>query len=702
MRATRFGTAALVVIALAWSGAAQQLMAGDAVSNVKSSLQQMHTWIDQGPNGAAWRTYLHSSDLESQLAAGDKADAKQVGKVLAKYRSGADGLQMKRFVAVRQALQAWQGELIQGDLAGYLNNASDTFRPVTAQDLKAAKAELQAAARGLRNYLTPGAANTKAWYQYLGFENLEAELSKDDPDLAVLGGMIQLYSKDHQGLELPEFTRLGDSLLRYGELATAANQDKLDTWYDAQLKKLATTITSYEAEPSLDDNEAIGHLLDQLQATNQAPGIVAAVRQKLSKPNLFVRASASLVGAGIARDVDQVDPITDNILGTSIRGTGHTIGNVSVGFVPNPNRAELETIFSAQSHTKTVGSNGPVTLYSRGVTTLRASKRILIDENGMADTPASAWAQSNNRVYSIAGGRIAQKIAWKRVGEKRSQANSIASQHAARRVETRLNAESAPELAKANRDLRAKVHAPLKRKRAYPELLKFSTDSDYLRIVSLQATRSQLGAPSEAPQSDVQADLAVRVHETMVNNLAETFLGGRKVTDDEMRDLVKELKDGELPERFQPQPDEDPWSITFARRDPVTVSFNENGYEATIRGSKYTSGDRAFGSMNVSAAYTFSLEDGHGKFVRQGDVTILPPGFEPGKDKLGASEIALTKILSKKFAKVFPAEIVSEGLKLPGKWGSVGKLEAIELMSSKGWLNAAWQIQLPEKVARKN
>ena len=62
---------------------------------------------------------------------------------------------------------------------------------------------------------------------------------------------------------------------------------------------------------------------------------------------------------------------------------------------------------------------------------------------------------------------------------------------------------------------------------------------------------------------------------------------GRTVDDESMRQAIIDLK-GKLPEKFEAKEDQDPWSITFAKRDPITVLFDGNGFEITIRGSRYT------------------------------------------------------------------------------------------------------------------
>ena len=44
---------------------------------------------------------------------------------------------------------------------------------------------------------------------------------------------------------------------------------------------------------------------------------------------------------------------------------------------------------------------------------------------------------------------------------------------------------------------------------------------------------------------------------------------------------------------------------------------------------------------------------------------------------------------------------VREGIQLPGKWESLGKLEPLSLAADAGWLSVAWRVPVTEKVARK-
>ena len=137
------------------------------------------------------------------------------------------------------------------------------------------------------------------------------------------------------------------------------------------------------------------------------------------------------------------------------------------------------------------------------------------------------------------------------------------------RVRDRVESQATTQLGKAQRDYLEKFRNPLLRRHEFPALLKFRTTEEAMFITALQANRSQLGAPGEAPQLEGNYDLVVRVHESMINNLAAAMLAGVTIKEAEMQKKVIELR-GSLPDKLKSEPDRDPWSITFAQSRPVT------------------------------------------------------------------------------------------------------------------------------------
>ncbi len=427
-----------------------------------------------------------------------------------------------------------------------------------------------------------------------------------------------------------------------------------------------------------------------MAATNASgPRARARVRREYSHPNLFVQASASLVGAGIEQDVDDIGPVRDYILGTSISGTGHTRGRVTVELVPSEDNAMLDIMLTGRTATRTTGTNGPATIFTNGNVAIAGRKRVIIDETGFKTYRATGAADARTTITGIGGGRLVQHIASRKAAQQKGQAERIASDHAAIRIRERLEDQSSGQLGKAHQEFVNKFRKPLLRRREFPELLKFRTTEDSLFVTGMKANRMQLGAPDSPPAVDGQYDLLVRVHETMINNMATALLAGVTLHEEEVQQKVIDLR-GELPDKLKSEENQDPWSITFASVRPVTIRFADDGFSVTIRGQRYTSGDRNFRAMNVTATYKAQLEGNGAKLVRQGDLEILPPNFVPGKSRLSTQQVSLKTLLEKRFGKLFEPEIVSEGLELPGNWKNAGRLDLKVLNSNAGWLALAW------------
>jgi hypothetical protein len=283
-----------------------------------------------------------------------------------------------------------------------------------------------------------------------------------------------------------------------------------------------------------------------------------------------------------------------------------------------------------------------------------------------------------------------QKMAWKKAGKQKCLAEQIASQRAAARLEGRVDSQAAEMLDKSNRRFRENFLNPLLRLDEFPETLDFSTTDEALSVVWMKANIHQLGATTAAPATSDSAVVSIRLHQSLVENLGNALLAGRTLTEEKLQVRLKDLL-GEVPEKLRPKADEEPWSITFAAVDPVTIEFKESGYRITVRGQEFTSGERKFKAMNVSAEYKGERSGNGLKWVRQGDLEVNPPGYQPGTP-LSAQQIALRTLLVKKFSNIFEAEVANDGLKLGGRWESLGPLPIEQFQCDDGWLALGWRL----------
>ena len=314
------------------------------------------------------------------------------------------------------------------------------------------------------------------------------------------------------------------------------------------------------------------------------------VRQRFAQPNFHAQLGSDLLGIGVGGPIDDVAPIDDVILGTTIHGTGRTVGQTTVALTPNPAFATFDAMLNAVNNSTNIGRNGPVCIYSTGETYLSADKRIWLDETGVHAHPAQAAAQTHStitNIVSIKGRKFVEKIAWRRAGKQLGEAEAIASQHAASRLGARVDAQADPMLQKANEQFEAKGRTPLDERRAFPRVLSFDTLAAALEIHGTQALESQLAAPSAPPELTRPAEISVRIHESMINNVAETVFTGMRLNDDMVQRTVLELL-GRLPEQIKPDQNKEPFTIVFppenSPEQPVTVSFGDSGFVVTIRG----------------------------------------------------------------------------------------------------------------------
>jgi len=659
------------------------------------AMTEMHRWVGSGENGRRWKSYLRSQQLLDALQLGEFAEPSQVQAVLERYQSGAAGLDEPRFARVRRALKDWLAEL-RGqpaeDLAAATEKAAADYQPISDEQVEAARERLAKGVERLAELLEAGRKHAEGWRNYLLLDELQEQLAAgNEADLKTLVKIYRRFTANHEGLELPRFADVAAALSDYMDVLLASKVENPEQQHAATVERLAELLESYAESRADETRWTIGQLLGSLAVSQQDAEFVKQVRHDYSKPNLSLSASERLFDAALSRRVDRWIGVRDYILGARIVGDGHLVGRVSVDLLPSLDRAAVVTELSGEIDTYTTGYHDPISFRSRGTTTVSARKRTEIDETGLTSYETETWARTDNQVQRIYAGRLAANIARRRIAEQRSEANWIAARHAEERLNRRYDREASEQLSRAKQRFQERFRLPLLRRREFPELFQLSTTDDELQLLLLKSNRFQLAAPEIPPQLEKRGDFSVRVHESLPGNFIEALWGGRTFTDEEIRQRIIDVR-GSLPEEMKPGPEEEPWSITLARQQPITVRFEDGTVEVTIRGRHYTSGGREFEAMNVTARYHLELSGGGMKITREGDLTILPPGFDPEEDTLSPSQVALKEILLKKFGKAFKPEFQSEGIELPGTWKKAGTLHPVALASQSGWLSIGWEL----------
>ncbi len=579
------------------------------------------------------------------------------------------------------------------DLSAACRRAKAEFRPLTQNDVQQAKTVALQALEQLDQRLAMAGPNGESWRKYLELRELQDQLRRaQEPDKTVLSRIRAHYNSGHDGLELVWFLDVQKALHNYLAMMGAVDNPKIRTDFEEKLDKLAGSLEAYVTKPTTEDALVISESIRWLESAQQAPTLVRAIQHHFVHPNVLGEISPAVLGAGIAEPVDDTTPIRDCILGTDIYGTAHTVGQTSIELSPHASLGVLDTLFFGTTTSDNIGYHGPVTIYSSATTSLAARKRLWIHAGGLASYPGASNAVTEVQICDIQsnkGRAMIERMAWKRAGKQQSSAECIASRHAEERLNDRIDQRAAEALDRANQAYVDKFHRPFTERKLFPQELHFSTTERAISVVGLQAGGGKLAAPGAPPPVVEGAEMSFRLHESTINNLVFDALAGRTVYEEKLQAAVTEAI-GHLPDKMKGDEDGKPWAITFAQRQPISVTFADDGFKITLRGVKFYKGQDAHPGMNVAAVYKIEKSAIGFKAVRQGDIEVFPPDFVPGK-QIDARRQVIRKLLEKRFAKVFEPEILGEGFELSGKWKAAGKMLPIQVVSRDGWLVIAWK-----------
>ena len=581
--------------------------------------------------------------------------------------------------------------------------AKEAFKPVDKAELAEAHKELIGSIGVLEKRLAEDGVNGKAWRAYLKLDELKKLLDAEaTPNDSALMKIQERFDSDNEGLNLIWFTDVSRALWRYRTIATAISNPMVKEGVDNLLTELPSRLKEYTELPTATRADQLGSVLAWLDTIGQAEKLVEAVYEDYRRPNLFLGASDRLIAEGMSREIDQEEPITDCILGMSISGDGHTTGRIDVELIPNGEEAIIQMTMKGRTVSDNVGSRGVVRVYSDGVTTFEAKKRFIVNAEEIRTEPATCEAVTDSTVKGVRatnGMRLVEKIARKRVYQNLSRGEWIGARHAEERISRRFNEQAKALLAEANASYVNRFRHPLWQRGLFPNELLIASAETGLAATVLQAEANQLAALGVPPQLPAGHDLTLRLHESFVNNLASEALAGRTLNEEQVLAMLKDTM-GKIPEHFKAEEGEEPWSITFAAGQPLVLRFDDNGFTIKLAIDGFTRGDSDYPGMDITAHYKIEKTGDGFKAVRQGEVTILPPGFEVGKDtRLSIRQQTLRELIGRRFDKMFRQEIVSEPLELPGKWKKLGKLPLSHWQTVDGWIMTTWK--LPERKAGK-
>jgi hypothetical protein len=414
-----------------------------------------------------------------------------------------------------------------------------------------------------------------------------------------------------------------------------------------------------------------------------------------SHPNFRMSVTNRFLAEVTTQPVTSTDPLTDCILGTTVRGTSLTTGQIQVRPVPAEQGMRLRVSLDGQAETWGHGCHGPVRARLVGCAAISASGELGFGPEGFClhatdaevsatGRPTQLWTVCRSRAVD----RLITRAAWRRAARTQELADYIASRHAEQQLREQLGDELGTRLAELQRDYRERFREPLLRRAAFPRIFTARSDESSAEIALLLGADWQAGSPIEPPAVAGEAAVVVQLHETACDNLAALFLAGETLSEQQIRQTL---------ERWLGQPDSggaiearEMLHITFAEERPITLRIEDNKLSLRLRTSGFTANRRAYQPMNVLLQYELRADMGRLVATRVGEPEITPPRWETERaGRLGAREIASRRLIRNMLERELQAEYVIETFRLPRPLDVCGPMCITQLAAAGGWLSIA-------------
>jgi hypothetical protein len=589
----------------------------------------------------------------------------------------------------------------------------EPYRTIELAEVDRARQTLRERLRAFTQRIAADPAPVRdGWKRYIQTDLIESALGAAAYDKVADDKIRSRLFSNKAGMEFTPVLALRRAYEEFAELQRAVAEENAAEFVGRLQDEARRRLELFEAGEASYESSEIGKRLAQLRRLKQAPKLVESLDGRYNRENLFLRASRDLVAARVEQDVDESSTVTDSILGVSVFGDARLRGRVTLGMVPSDDRARFELRLDGHALASSTGYRGKITLFSTSTTAVMARKPIDFDELGLRGGAAVAACTTDNSLNDIAARCcLVERIAWKRAQQSQGQAEAIASASAERRIESRMDALANKQLADANGSYQNKVRKPLLRRDGFPQSLNLQTTAEHLLGRSLQRNAAQFAATTDPPPAADGGDLAVRLHESYVRNLAESALGGYTLDAKKLVQLYEE-NELEVPKELQVTDESTLWSFDFAKQCPIDIRFRGGQLLVTVTCLNIVQFDqmgpeakpketrRVKRAMRIKATYKLESVNGAAEFVRQEDDLDVQYVPEPGRPTQSGPEIVVKVFMRRKFNAMlkerFPADF-----NLPKSWASRGRLVAKDCQPAKEWLSMTWDL-VPLPAATNN
>ena len=555
--------------------------------------------------------------------------------------------------------------------------AQRDFVPLTLDQLAADAKSLRQAQSRLNSKLNRWGKTGDGWRTYLKWQDVDQQIAaRDGGDSVIFEQVAARLDSGHDGLALAEFKAFRKAMVRYLRTLRAVQLNDAETMFNDRIDDLRAALADGTGPLSDEARERLGAATGWLKQHGLAPELVAEVETVYGQPNVFLQVDGNVLLAGMQEEISEQLPINDVIQGARVRGTGKLTGYVRFRLTPDPNRAAFEMYSDAMIRSSIRGYSDPAGFTGSGVTRISASKRVYLDLDGMIEESAQARASTRMRTHGVWTrfrrpliNRIGTRIASRQIAASRPASERTVSTRAARQFKQRFEDQAAPMLAEANEAFIYAMRVPMAEQGLLPRKLHLSTTTQHIRARAVQANDFQLAADTAPPTLDSSPIVALKMHESAINNSANNALAGRTLESYELSEL-QSLMFGGPPLDFAA--DDGAWNMVLADHDPLSVDVADGAITIRLQGQHYA--DSTLTSdlpVEVGARYVSTMTAEGPALLRDGPMWARASGSGPEFQLTSTAECgsleqsAVEQTLAKRFAPIFAETLALEPIEIP-------------------------------------
>lgn len=511
-------------------------------------------------------------------------------------------------------------------------------------------------------------AKREAWVQFLHWNVLNLN---GPADSAALQEVHHQLTKGTYGLELEFFVRLRTAMERFLAIdAQIRDQETSQTLFKAASIRAAKLLALAQKEPSSQIHCAIKDLMNWMSTMNQAQELQLATVSLWSKPNLRIHVNQSVFARLGNQKIEQEEDVRDQVERATVRGKTLFSGDLSIATLPNEKRAEFGIVLAGSSTSKTHSYAGPAIVSSNAKSKVSVTKSIFFDPAGFTSSTAKVKINTNSQIENVQDFRnrpLIESIATRRAFAKKDEMEMISVAQNSARLRQRFDRTVSKNLEDWNSQLANFVNQQLKpRGLASDESRTCSSETGADFLANL-ACRTGFCSSVLPPEPNTESDMQFMLHESAIEEFFVGYLGGMSLTPFARAEFLKTLPE-EMQKSLTSSEDSDvpsDWTMNFLESWPIQVAFKDGKIQICIHCTKMIYDEKSYPAVNVSALYGIEMKDGQPILVRQGDVEVLPPDFNPAqKKRLPSSMVSLRRVLGKRLEKAFSEEIVLKEFKV--------------------------------------